>query len=792
MVDPNALDDVEDEVLLHQALDRPPTGLRDIQYLYGTLYTIAKSGGGEYDGYLDPDAAADAIGEENSLIIVNLDLSGAAPRFDGVDVMTYTPDHIDKVAHSKYSPGKAMDHSVTHESSSNGNLPDQLAEYAVERLDRWPLDDIVLEVADEHPDGDIIHKLGSLADNEETLDTVYNETIRALAEAGVFDPDLDEDEEPDEEDLPLPSQDPSSIVQQFLDIEDESDKSDARETIMDDLIDEFDVDELHSLITVRVKTEPDGDYRWPGDFEVLLEAMKARKLGTFRQKNEAENSVGRSTDLITGEETRVVGVPEDPLKYYLTMQTEKFPNFDAEESWRNQPLGEDAALRVLKAEEFIESCLYKGFGGQNTHIYYLPYFSGEVTADKMRALYRILAELTESDDPEKPPLVQAYNACGDMRGELRFYTIVMLYQQSERRDILGEGTDQTTVYPVELANAHNRVLNGPYFGEGNPFPTTEHHPLLDPETSFFEAVATGQYGYFTFPEEAHDESSPASDPRVDLMYTSISGEPIDVSLLLEEYIEAIDEHDDQEYGFPTTLISSQFAQLCALAQAGLLSAGDDIEQPYLDIDATYPMTDPSNTPDPDAQPEQLELPSNVDPDADIEDLSPREYREEYLEAFLDSHPPLQNPERRAAFLLGALVGHLSVYQRRQGKHRTLANQHQITHLSKNNINGVVSNVMQKNTAYAAESGYGITFYGELTSRLMDTMTKSEPQEWSISVDDLRANYAFGIVYGQEQAYAERVGAEEEDESADDDASDDDASEEADEGSETAEEPPQAD
>ncbi len=764
MVDPDGLDDVSDEALQEQLLTRPPTGVRDLQYLYGSLYTLATAGEGEYDPYLTPDAARDFLGEENSLIVVRVDMSGDAPHFDGVEVREYTEDLIDKVAHCKYSAGRGKDHSITHQSSKSGNLPDQLADYAVKRISDWPLDSLVQEAAEGHPDGDLLNRLAGFGESEAVQDDVYLATIGALADAGVFDP-------PEDADDPLPSR--SDIVDAFRDADD-------HDAAMDDLADEHPVAETQALVTVRVKTEPDGDYRWPGEVDVFQEAMKRRRLGKFRSKNEAEDSVGEGVDLITGENTRVVGTPEDPLKYYLSMQTERMPNFDADESWRSQPLGEDAALRVLKAEEFLDACEYAGFGGPDTRVYYLPYFVGEPTVKKARILYRILAELTESDDPEKPPLVRAYNATGKLRDELRFYTIVLVQHQHERIDVLGEGTDQTTVYPVEVANMHRRVLGGPFFEDGGAFRPTDAHPLLDPDTDLFNAVAGGQYVYYTFSD--HSETSPMSNPVVDAFYATVSGEPLGVSTLLEEFVAAIDEHDTQEYGFPTTLIASQLAQLCSLSQTGLLTAHRDSERPFLDFDAAdydldLPMpdnttsdSDPDTNSD-DEQPDDTpaapdELPLDAGDEAvDDETETARQRREKRLQTFLDNHPPLrEDPERRAAFCLGALIGHLSNYQRWDGKNRTLADRHQPSYLTKSNIKSVTTNVFEKNRAYATESGYGVMMFGELTSRLMDTMQTRDPSEWDLSVDDLRWHYSLGIAYGLEQAYADRTDAE----TADDD------------------------
>ena len=75
-------DRYDDEELLAEFPDRPVTSLRDIQYVYGKLYTLATVGGGEYAPYLTPDQATDLLDEGDSLIVVRVDLSGDEPCLD--------------------------------------------------------------------------------------------------------------------------------------------------------------------------------------------------------------------------------------------------------------------------------------------------------------------------------------------------------------------------------------------------------------------------------------------------------------------------------------------------------------------------------------------------------------------------------------------------------------------------------------------------------------------------------------------------------------------------------------
>jgi len=53
----------------------------------------------------------------------------------------------------------------------------------------------------------------------------------------------------------------------------------------------------------------------------------------MRSKNQTDMSEGIGVDMVTGESDQVlVGLMDDPLRYFLSKQLEKFPNLDGEES----------------------------------------------------------------------------------------------------------------------------------------------------------------------------------------------------------------------------------------------------------------------------------------------------------------------------------------------------------------------------------------------------------------------------------------------------------------------------
>jgi len=99
----------DDEKLASELPDRPITSLRDLQYVYGRLYTLATAGGGEYAAYLTPEKSTDLFDEPESLLYLRVDLSGDKARLDPdqpIGVESYGEEKVEAVAHSWYNAAK--------------------------------------------------------------------------------------------------------------------------------------------------------------------------------------------------------------------------------------------------------------------------------------------------------------------------------------------------------------------------------------------------------------------------------------------------------------------------------------------------------------------------------------------------------------------------------------------------------------------------------------------------------------------------------------------------------------
>ena len=679
----------DDEKLASELPDRPITSLRDLQYVYGRLYTLATAGGGEYAAYLTPEKSIDLFDEPESLLYLRVDLSGDEPRLDPdqpVGVESYGEGKVEAVAHSWFNAAAGFDHSATHRTGKNKE-PEKVAEYLHERLTAWAADDVIQEAAADHEEGWIVDALAELGESEGLRERI--------------------------------------------------------ETAVDEQLD----GKTTALTTVAVKLEPDGEYLLPGEASsVFNEAMRARKRSKLVSKGEATDSIGEATDLVTGNRGPTVGTAEDPLNYFLGKQLEKFPGFDPDEAWRTHPVSEDVAVTLMNASTFVDACDYYTMGA---NVYYLPYFFGRLGPADARDLYGLLYDLVHAG--EMSPLESAYRSYQDTPrlqevGErFRFYVAAVMEHQTKRFDVFGDSMDGTLFSPVELTRAHQRVLQSwLYDAEGDAdhpgpglraaFPTPDNWDIFVPEESaLLSILATGWYFEQTFAPTDDDDAS-ADDYRIRALVAVLSGEPLDVETVLTEYVERLLEDEGEE--FPSFRVSAQYAQLCALTEAGLLTGRDAYE----------PVAEPPQlTHDYSTHDMQQDTPARADGG------NVATARETKLEQFLKQTPALaeDQPERRGSFLLGALVGQVTGYQQvSEGRSTTLIDQYPIKAVTESKLKRLVSDVLDKNIVYSRENNMAGTMYSEVVDRLVRTLPQIDIEgDWELDTTDLRFYYSLGVAYG---------------------------------------------
>lgn len=685
-------DRYNDEALAAELPDRPIASLRDLQYIYGRLYTLATAGGGEYAAYLTPEKSTDLFDKPESLLYLRVDLTGAEPQLDNeapVAVRQYGDALVGSVAHSWYNAANGFDHSVTHRTGRN-NKPEKVAEYLHKRLTAWAGDEVIREAAAGHEDGWIVEALAELGAQEGIGDRIQ------------------------------------TAVGEQLD------------------------GSTTALTTVAVKLDPNGEYLLPGecDSTVFNEAMRDRKRSKLISKGEASDSTGDATDLVTGERGRTVGTAEDPLNYFLGKQLEKFPGFDPDAAWRTHPVSEDVAVTLMNASTFVDACDYYTMGA---NVYYLPYFFGRLTPGDARDLYEVLYDLVHAGDVS--PLESAYRSYQDTPrlreiGErFRFYVAAVMEHQTKRFDVFGDTLDGTLFSPVELTRRHESALRSWLFdADGDAelphprarpaFPTPDNGDIFVPdEGTLLRTLATGWYFEQTF-DEADDDGAAADDYRIRALVAVLSGETLNAEALLSEYVDRLLEDEGEE--FPSFRVAAQYAQLCGLASAGLLDGRGAYEAV---ADPPTFLSDERST---------IDFMTH-DTQARTDGGTPAEIRETKLAQFLDQTPALseENPERRGSFLLGALVGQVTGYQQvSEGRSTTMVDQYPIKAVTETKLKRLASDVIDKNVVYSRERGLPSTMYREVVDRLVTTLPRIDLEgEWELDTTDLRFYYSLGVAYG---------------------------------------------
>lgn len=676
------LDDAEIDATLP---DRPVTSVRDVEALYGHLYALGRGLTGKYGPFLSPDAAADLVGKERLVVVrvrVNATERTATLADEPVCVVSYTEERarptrdglvpdVQHVAHAKYESARGVDHSITH-LSGQSNGPEKHADHAIERLTRWPSEDAVRVETVEHDDGWVLQALDALGADEDEMGRLASAVADATQEGQFL-----------------------HTVALGLD-------GDAVATT-----DQF---------------VPDATWHLPGEIGVLQEAMVRRKTTKFRAKNEATDASGDGVCYVGDSEEEVYGVVDDPLKWYLSKQMERFPRFDSDQAWRTQGLGREAAIAAQNATTFLNACAESGPG---VSAFYFPYFDETPTVGSARELYRTLVRQTE--DPDENAVATLYEELQDLDGEaadaFRFVFMVVHKYQKDRWRLLAFEPNGTTHYGVELASAHHDAVNSPLFGDNGPLPIREGFDLLAASRNLRKwlSVVTGVYYFARTCSPPDDDDEPSSDDfRFRATASVARGRPVEAESLLSAYVDLIADRFDPsgDFPFPGATVAEQHAQLTALANSGLLATSADTD---FAVDTT--MTDTSTTND--------------------EEMS----RPERLDDFIDRHDALSNGERQGVFALGALVGRLSRYQRSKNRSMTAVKRHPIDKLSRHNVTQVATEVVDANVVYSDEEGYNGTMYAELMDEVVDGLLDRSPDEWDLSTADLRYHYAMGIAYG---------------------------------------------
>lgn len=731
------------------AIDRFPSGLPaslyDIaqQYVacdwYGTVseeeidFDIAP----EHLAALTPTAKQQLFGEPDSLITIHVDLTDPdMPQLaaDPVSIESLSADLKYRVGHSYPDPktSSMTDYSVTTHKSANAH---HLAGY---RDDAWGTNNVRDRFTDwAHSDA------ADQVLNEYDGDTTV---LRALRVIGDTDAELDR------------------LSEAFINMAGSEDET-------------FD-----ALITVAVHDrDDDGNerVRYPGEIPVLNEVTSTQRTNRIATINVADDAHGPGVDYLTGDETTVYGGAAGLFSQYGKQQREHFPALspDGSDAWRTLSVSGESASVLATANLVVED-FYRGVGN-GRRVYVLPYLAArrsEISPDEfdwfysrvflrlrnaphddfenvIEDMYRDMIESAASGPDHGSPFnITSHGYWNDVRFALVFVV-------TGNPDRVYASTMDATYLPATLADAHARVVtSGPFAPDGifRRLPGGDTAQLLDPEASLHRRILFGSYWeQTTEPERDSRKSEDRSAGSTDdtrLRYTKhlLTDDPIPTNELVEGYVhdliqtQAEQAADDDAYnawiGAPVTDVAEQFAQLRALATADLLTPGSYRFDRFVNL-----LTESTATTGHEATMSETDTDTAPDDDGTDNEWT----RSDQLDDFIADHPLLADPQRKAVFLLGGLVGRLSMYQRSNNVSSTLINRFPIEYVTKRSLVEVTKDVLQMQNEYIeADDKASSQMNARYIEPLPDAMLSGEhPHNWDLSTDELQWLYALGISYG---------------------------------------------
>jgi hypothetical protein len=570
--------------------------------------------------------------------------------------------------------------------------------YIKQLFSRWAASDSVTEVADEHDGGWILESIREIGEDDELMNAIEDKVVDAI-----------------------------------------------RETFGD---------EFNGVLSVRIKLPSRDRYVYPGEIGVLNEAMTYRWVEKrMRSYSEADDAAGDGRGFITGDTGEVFGLSDSPLQRYKGKMAEKFPNLVVDESWRQRPLTAEAAFPVSSGVPLLEN--FVQILGDDTEAYYIPYVP-EPTVKQAVALYELAMEAVASNGTAVGIVKDAAtDLVNPLYGDLRIH-YVAAYTPGNKRKFIEEEPCVDPHRIRAIKEAHTNVLTDGLIapdGDSPPlFPSPPYGRLTDDKDEHgskylrtnapvVTGVLTGGYFQSTFRHQSTDEDRDdhgTTDLRTEATSTALaSGGQMDTDWLLAQYVPRLisEQRSAFEDGneLPESLLTRQYVQMQAFARAGVLG----------DSSSEDPRT----------------IPASAETMSDTTNFSDRDDR---LEQFIDSHPALaEDEERRAAFLLGALVGRVAAYQSRNGISRTVIRQHPIGAMTRRRISTTLSKVLEKNAHYSDDDeNAGMLMNDRYITRLNNILNRKAPEEWSLSTDDLRMHYGLGLTYGKNDTSVDAAEADE--------------------------------
>lgn len=575
--------------------------------------------------------------------------------YEGIEITSYNEGMMQKLAHSNYDARRGQDFSITHKSGEKS--PKKVGDYLVKRFTKWADQKLDEEGFFEHDYESkwIIEELRKISDNEDILDKIKTDCIEQLSD-----------------------------------------------------------EKKKRLVSVKLKIN--GEWKYPGEIDVLNKALIHRL--DYKSKNKSSitgESSGEGIEYIDNKNRELVGCSTDPLNMAQVKQSDKFPNLSGSQSWKSYPTSLDTSIRIANSEFFLEE-LYTVRDG--LRIYYLPYYKGEHTPEKIRNLYSVLYKTLNNNNLETLNIIN--------NSEITCFSFISMKNMGlKNRIFLHNNRIDKRVFN-DILEIHSQVYKSwPYsekslyfdedysidvqVGDGNitikPFSINKDDIHL---------ISTGYYTSFSVPKPGEDD--PNNIP-IELIEKIMSGKYINEDYLIRNFVEEIKNRESSDY-FPQPLVSYQYALLLTLNRKGILTG-----EKY--------KTDKFND----------------------ESMNETISRKEKVKKFIEESPNLNTPETKVPFLLGCFIGKMANYQSNdeygRGISTTIKDKYPVSSMNKGRVKQAVNESVEKSSIYASDNDEikGQLMYSYYLEPLKNNITKKPIEEWETKTQDIKFNYSLGLIYG---------------------------------------------
>lgn len=703
MISNLSLEGVSDNEIEEQLLDRPVSSLYDIAYIYGALDLLATKNTVESDisvehlSYMTPnnDKVFDMYDTDDSLLTIDLvvDENDKSLSYDGVTIDRLTWKKSIKHGYSRpvNKAGRMIAHSVCQLSSQSGYDLDGCVSKLVDRVGRWPSSDEVQDAIENHEDSWIVDALIKFSDDNDVESLIKDDVAKCVGS------------------------------------------------------------KFTGLFSVRLSF-PDEGWKLPGELDVMNEGMMSRKKDRLPSYSKADDSSGTGICYLTGEEGMVYGLPPgSPANFFTGQQKGLFWSLNPDNSVNQRPVSAQSALYLQKGSSILN--LFERGITKNDKLTFYPYYNGEWDSDIARNIYGMIKDARSHTGDEKTSdrldsvlswwlseeqvisqeesksgldIIDNYkNELGD-GGRKRLYSLIYDEDQNTLYKVLDEQTSISSIPALRISDNVKKIikqddilkpsLDDSYWFNSSTFGDSLTIPKLVFKGDIFRQILDrGHMG---------EENSEKVLERYKYGMQVTGGVKQSYSKLRDSFVsrliteQNIQFDNGRDIPIPSIINWKQYLFITALSESGLIYRNDETLTTHLE---------------------------NI---IGMNDLSEIEDRRERIEEYIENHNEISGVERETSFVLGALVGRLTVYQSSERDiSTTVIDQYPIDSISKPRIKVIYTELTDKLNSYASEEDYNSLYTG-YTDILSENLASSNPLEWDIPLEEVRFMYALGLTYGR--------------------------------------------